>query len=159
VSPYAVQKAPTDHTYYTQVNMTRTIEQILGLPPMNQFDLVASPMRTAFVTGTPPKANFAPFAHLKNNIPLDQGVSAVAAPAAKSLRKLAQAWKKMKVAMFAGKLTKPDGHAQPPGLVRGDQLQEALSRREEGALALHLRGSPGTGEGRRRRRRLTPVAL
>ena len=51
VSPYAVQNGPTDHTYYTQVNMTRTIEQILGLPPMNQFDLVASPMRTAFVTG------------------------------------------------------------------------------------------------------------
>ena len=49
VSPYAVQNGPTDHTYYTQVNMTRTIEQILGLPPMNQFDLVASPMRTAFV--------------------------------------------------------------------------------------------------------------
>ena len=51
VSPYAVQNGPTDHTYYTQVNMTRTIEQILGLPPMNQFDLVASPMRTAFVKG------------------------------------------------------------------------------------------------------------
>ena len=46
VSPYAVQYGSTDHTYYTQVNMTRTIEQILGLPPMNQFDLVASPMRT-----------------------------------------------------------------------------------------------------------------
>ena len=45
VSPYAVQNGPTQHTYYTQVNMTRTIEQILGLPPMNQFDLVASPMR------------------------------------------------------------------------------------------------------------------
>ena len=40
VSPYVVQNGPTDHTYYTQVNMTRTIEQILGLPPMNQFDLV-----------------------------------------------------------------------------------------------------------------------
>jgi YVTN family beta-propeller protein len=108
VSPYAVQNGPTDHTYYTQVNMTRTIEQILGLPPMNQFDLVASPMRTAFVKGTPPKANFAPFTHLKNNIPLDQGVSVAAAPVSKAQRKLAQAWKKMKVAMFAGKLTKPD---------------------------------------------------
>jgi hypothetical protein len=32
--------APTDHKYYTQVNMTRTIEQILGLPPMNPFDLM-----------------------------------------------------------------------------------------------------------------------
>ena len=30
----------TDHTFYTQVNMTRTIEQILGITPMNQFDLV-----------------------------------------------------------------------------------------------------------------------
>ena len=59
VSPYVVQNGPTDSTYYTQVNMTRTIEQILGLPPMNQFDLVASPMRTAFVNGTPPAANFA----------------------------------------------------------------------------------------------------
>ena len=33
VSPYAVQNRPTDHTYYTQSNMTRTMEQILGLPP------------------------------------------------------------------------------------------------------------------------------
>jgi YVTN family beta-propeller protein len=107
VSPYAVQKAPTDHTYYTQVNVTRTIEQILGLPPMNQFDLVASPMRTVFVTETLPKANFAPWTHLKNNIPLDQGVS-IAAPVSKSLRKLAHAWKMTKSAMFAGKLTKPD---------------------------------------------------
>ena len=36
ISPYAVQNGPTDHTYYTQVNMTRTIEQILGLPPDGQ---------------------------------------------------------------------------------------------------------------------------
>ena len=55
VSPYVVQNGPTDHTYYTQVNMTRTIEQILGLPPMNQFDLVASPMRTAFVKASRPR--------------------------------------------------------------------------------------------------------
>ena len=34
ISPYTVQYGPTEHTYYTQVNMTRTIEQILGLPPM-----------------------------------------------------------------------------------------------------------------------------
>src|SRR5258708_15826838 len=54
VSPYAVQYGPTDHTYYTQVNMTRTIEQILGLPPMNQFDLVASPITTASSEQAPP---------------------------------------------------------------------------------------------------------
>src|SRR3984957_2320781 len=70
VSPYAVQNGPTDHTYYTQVNMTRTIEQILGLPPMNQFDLVASPMRTAFVKGNAPAGNFAPWDTDPNQGPL-----------------------------------------------------------------------------------------
>ena len=33
---------------YTNINMYRTIEQILGLPPSNQFDLAAEPMFTAF---------------------------------------------------------------------------------------------------------------
>ena len=60
VSPYAVQNGPAVSTYYTQTNMTRTIEQILGLPPMNQFDLVASPMRTTFVEGAVPAENFKP---------------------------------------------------------------------------------------------------
>lgn len=105
VSPYAVQGGPTDHTYYTQVNMTRTIEQILGLPPMNQFDLVASPMRTTFTTGAPPKANFAPFNHVPNRIPLDQGVEP---PKVGQASELELAWRKMKAEMFAGKTTKAD---------------------------------------------------
>ena len=110
VSPYAVQNGSTDHTYYTQVNMTRTIEQILGLPPMNQFDLVASPMRTAFVKGTPPDDNFKPWTHVPNQVPLDEGVSATAAnttmsPAVKALK---TAWLRKKAQIFAGKLTKPD---------------------------------------------------
>jgi YVTN family beta-propeller protein len=110
VSPYVKQSKPTDHTYYTQVNMTRTIEQILGLPPMNQFDLVASPMRTAFVEGTPPAENFKPWTHVPNQVPLDQGVTAsevnpVMSPAVKTLRK---AWLQKKAQIFAGKLTKPD---------------------------------------------------
>jgi len=117
VSPYAVQNGPTDHTYYTQVNMTRTIEQILGLPPMNQFDLVASPMRTAFVQGTPAADNFKPFTHVPNQVPLDQGVTAIAAnttdnPSVKVLR---AAWLKKKNHIFAGKLTKPD--AEDPDAV------------------------------------------
>jgi YVTN family beta-propeller protein len=110
VSPYVVQNGPADHHYYTQVNMTRTIEQILGLTPMNQFDLVASPMRTAFVKGTPPAANFKPWTHLPNQVPLDQGVVASAAdptssPAVQALRK---AWLQKKAEIFAGKLNKPD---------------------------------------------------
>ena len=86
VSPYAVQHGPTDHTYYTQVNMTRTIEQILGLTPMNQFDLVASPMRTAFVKGMPPADNFKPWTHVPNQVPLDEGVTRAGPNATPSVR-------------------------------------------------------------------------
>jgi YVTN family beta-propeller protein len=109
VSPYAVQSGPTDHTYYTQVNMTRTMEQILGLPPMNQFDLVASPMRTDFVFGTPPADNFLPWTHVPNQVPLDEGVTPGAAtPANARIKALRTAWLKKKKEIFAGKLTKPD---------------------------------------------------
>ena len=116
VSPYTAQYGRTDHTYYTQVNMTRTIEQILGLTPMNQFDLVASPMRTIFLDQTPPQANFAPFTHVANQVPLDKGVPGATATSATApsgttatatATALVQAWKKKKAKMFAGK-PKPD---------------------------------------------------
>ena len=118
VSPYAVQNGPTDHTYYTQVNMTRTIEQILGLSPMNQFDLVASPMTTAFVKGQPPEENFKPFDHLPNQVPLDQGVTPSLAAnkgSSHAVQVLKAAWLKKKSQIFAGKLTKPD--AEDPDTV------------------------------------------
>jgi YVTN family beta-propeller protein len=108
VSPYAVQDGKVDHTYYTQVNMTRTIEQILGLTPLNQFDLIASPMTTDFVTGTPPKSNFEPFDHLKNEVPLDQGVTSTNA----HMSDIEQAWRETKRKMFQGKLHSAD--AQDP---------------------------------------------
>src|SRR5579864_1325107 len=112
VSPYAVQYGPTDHTYYTQVNMTRTIEQILGLPPMNQFDLVASPMRTDF-TNNPPQQNFQPWTHVPAQVSLCEGVSGCTTPAvgandSPAVKKLRAAWLKKKTQIFAGKLTKPD---------------------------------------------------
>jgi len=113
ISPYAVQSGPADHTYYTQVNMTRTIEQILGLPPMNQFDLVASPMRTAFVEGEPSAANFKPWTHVPNQVPLDEGVTVSAAntpntTSSSAVKALRVAWLNKKAQIFAGKLTKPD---------------------------------------------------
>lgn len=110
VSPYAVQNRPTDHTYYSQVNMTRTIEQILGLPPMNQFDLVASPMRTAFVQGPAPAENFKPWSYVANQIPLDQGVTATAANTMDTgkVKVLRAAWLKKKNQIFTGKLRRPD---------------------------------------------------
>src|ERR1035437_10361974 len=110
VSPYVVQNGPTDPTHYTQVNMTRTIEQILGLPPMNQFDLVASPMRTSFVKGDAPPENFDPWTHLPNRVPLDEGVTASSTNPAEgtTIKALRAAWLQKKAEIFAGKLTKPD---------------------------------------------------
>jgi YVTN family beta-propeller protein len=75
ISPYTIQaqdqggQIVVNHTAFTQVNVTRTIEQILGLPPMNQFDLVASPMYNLF-TDNPPESNFAPWDHAPATVPL-----------------------------------------------------------------------------------------
>jgi hypothetical protein len=87
------------------------MEQILGLPPMNQFDLVASPMRTDFVKGTPPAENFKPWTHVPNQVPLTEGVSASSADPTNSnpkVKALRAAWLQKKAQIFAGKLTKPD---------------------------------------------------
>ncbi len=67
ISPWARRKA-VDSTFYTTINMYRTIEQILGLPPSNQFDLAAEPMFSAFAS----EPDFSPYAALPNAIPLDE---------------------------------------------------------------------------------------
>jgi YVTN family beta-propeller protein len=73
ISPYA-RRGAVDSTLYSTVNMVRTIERILGLPPMNQFDTAAHAMAKAFAN-TP---NLAPFDALPNEIPLDEMNSPVA---------------------------------------------------------------------------------
>jgi hypothetical protein len=80
--------------------MTRTIEQILGLPPMNQFDLVASPMYPLF-TDTP---NLAPWSHVPALIPLDTGMTKNTA----AVLKIGRAWELAKVRIFKDKQHKPD---------------------------------------------------
>jgi hypothetical protein len=50
VSPYARRGGIVDHTFATQVGIIRTIEQILGLPPMNHLDAATPPMRSAFTS-------------------------------------------------------------------------------------------------------------
>jgi hypothetical protein len=74
-------------------------------------------MRTAFVQGTPPDANFAPWTHVPNLVPLDQGVTATVADRTEShaVKALRAAWLKKKTQIFAGKLTKPD--AEDPDTV------------------------------------------
>ena len=67
ISPYSRLKN-TNSTYYTQPSMIRTIEQILGLPPMNIQDAIANPMTDCF--GNVPDKT--PFQALPNNIPIDE---------------------------------------------------------------------------------------
>jgi YVTN family beta-propeller protein len=67
ISPYTKRGAAVS-TQYNTTSLLRTIEQILGLPPMNQFDATAIPMFDCF-TSTP---DFTPFEAVPNQIPLDQ---------------------------------------------------------------------------------------
>jgi hypothetical protein len=66
-SPFAKRSA-ADHTFYTTSGVLRTIELILGLPPMSQFDAAATPLFNAFL-GTP---NLAAYKRLAPRVPMDE---------------------------------------------------------------------------------------
>lgn len=66
-SPYA-RRGVTVSTQYNTTSILRTIEQILGLPPMNAFDASATPMFDCF-TDTP---DLTPFTALPSNVALDE---------------------------------------------------------------------------------------
>ncbi|MGW7253516.1 alkaline phosphatase family protein [Streptomyces sp. NPDC054834] len=108
ISPWAKHGTVDDH-YYSQITMMRTIEQILGVQPMNQKDSAATPMYGAFTR----KADNAPFTAVPNRTSLTLGVNpqpscgsdtpapqdtkAAAAPTSAAVptaeRKLAAQWK------------------------------------------------------------------
>jgi YVTN family beta-propeller protein len=70
ISPWA-QHGVVDSHYYNQDTMIRTIEQILGVHPLNQMDAAASPMRAAF-TSTP---DYTPFNVVPNRTSLTLGLA------------------------------------------------------------------------------------
>ncbi|MBK7979184.1 MAG: hypothetical protein IPK06_04055 [Ignavibacteriae bacterium] len=67
ISPYT-KRGQVVSTNYTQINMFRTIENILGIPPLNQFDLAAEPMTDCFNN----EPDLTPYKARKNNISLDE---------------------------------------------------------------------------------------
>ncbi len=67
ISPYS-SLGKTVTTNYNQTSVVRTIEQILGIPPMNALDATALPMFDCFQS----TRNLKPYTYLKNRIPLDQ---------------------------------------------------------------------------------------
>ena len=60
ISPY-VRKGALDSTQYATVSMLRTMELILGLPPLSQFDASANPMFNSFTD----KPDLTPYEHVK----------------------------------------------------------------------------------------------
>ncbi|GGK77742.1 bifunctional YncE family protein/alkaline phosphatase family protein [Mangrovihabitans endophyticus] len=70
ISPYA-RRGVIDSRYYSQITMIRTIEQILGIHPMNQKDTAASPMRAAFTL----RADRTPFTAVPNRTSLTLGLA------------------------------------------------------------------------------------
>jgi YVTN family beta-propeller protein len=67
ISPYTKRNEVVS-TYYSQINMVRTIEDILGIPPMNIFDMMAESMLDCFTTNP----DYSPYKAVINNIPLDE---------------------------------------------------------------------------------------
>ena len=81
ISPY-VKRHAVDSSMYNTTSMLRTIELILGLKPMTQFDAAARPMYAAFQTSP----DTAAYAAEKPRIALNERNSKDAATAARSQR-------------------------------------------------------------------------
>jgi YVTN family beta-propeller protein len=62
------KRRQTIHTQYNQTSVMRTIELILGLPPMNQLDATATPMSDCFAE----QPELTPFSAVPNQVPLDE---------------------------------------------------------------------------------------
>jgi DNA-binding beta-propeller fold protein YncE len=81
ISAY-VKRRTVDSSMYNTASMLRTMELLLGLRPMTQFDAAARPMAAAFQATPDP----APYIAEKPRIPLDTRNSAAAPAAAASNR-------------------------------------------------------------------------
>lgn len=67
IGPY-VKRHFTDHSMYSTSGLLRTMELILGLPPMSQYDAAAVPMFRSF-TSTP---DFTPYTVIPANVDIDE---------------------------------------------------------------------------------------
>jgi hypothetical protein len=57
-----------DHTFYTTSGVLRTMELVLGLEPMSQYDAAATPLYNAF-QGNP---NLAAYTRIQPNVAFDE---------------------------------------------------------------------------------------
>lgn len=115
ISPYAVAPQTPGvgkviHTTYTQENINRTIENILGLAPLTQFDLTVSPMFDCFQNTADNTAyNVVPANTPLNIGPGDTPIAGTgAANYAVKVPFMEKAWNMASNAMTKGKFGKPD---------------------------------------------------
>ncbi len=80
LSPYSRNRG-VDSTFYTTSSMLRTIELLLGLQPMSQFDAAANPMYACFGTELDPT----PYEHLEPTIDIHELNTATAWGARESM--------------------------------------------------------------------------
>jgi hypothetical protein len=80
ISPYT-KRAVVDSTLYTTSSMLRTMQLLLGLPPMTQYDASAMPMYASFSD----KRDLTPFTHVPPQVDVNTMNTAVAWGARKSL--------------------------------------------------------------------------
>jgi DNA-binding beta-propeller fold protein YncE len=81
ISPYT-KRGHVDSTQYSTVSMIRTIELILGLQPLSQYDAAARPMYESF-TNTP---DLTPFTRVEPQIDLNAKNTATAYGAQRSMK-------------------------------------------------------------------------
>jgi len=67
ISPY-VKRGAVVSNFYNQTSVLRTMELILGIPPMNQMDAMAPVMRECFTD----KPDLTPYTALASNVPIDE---------------------------------------------------------------------------------------
>ncbi len=154
ISPYS--SGGVHHRYYSQLNAVRTVEQILGIGPMNQEDAMAEPMYEAFAA----QPDLHPYDALPNQVPLTLGVpgfsttaqASSAAPAAltqvpASKRRVYRRWVRWSAHQrFTGRRAEEDA-ANPAQLNRLDWYSATGWRRPyPGELKIL---SPGQVPGRR----------
>jgi hypothetical protein len=82
ISPYT-QTGAVDSTFYSSVSVLRTIEAILGVPALSQFDAAANPMSNAFTT----KPRFATYDAVAPSVSLN-AVNGTTAPMAYASKKI-----------------------------------------------------------------------
>jgi hypothetical protein len=81
ISPFTKRKS-LDSTQYTTVSMIRTMELILGLEPLSQFDAAANPMFACFTA----KADLTPYAAVPARIDLNAKNDKLAYGAERSMK-------------------------------------------------------------------------